>query len=691
MIQFDQEDPRYQMMLTPTLSTSIALFAAAAVTGLGTAQTLGGLGGDVDEDGEQIQGAADIVFLGTTAGQLQDVTFEYNGAIDFVDVIVGFQSYDSDSWAADLAMALIDPNGNAVHWGGYDLFFNYENYVGTFPEEWRQSSPGAPSLYAHRIDLHTFGLEGDGIWTMRLMNGYSGSEGSQWGGQMEYGTCELCFYDCNGNGIDDTEDIFSGASQDCDSNGLPDDCQPDCDYDGIPDTCEFDTDGDFLPDDCEFVAGEPIPFTLSGPGGTSLEIPFSHNQNITSVRLEFEFSSEDTWTWASDLMVVITSTDGSAIEIGGWDIPSVASNSIDFPGSIQTSQDGLYSHVFNLPQRLEGEPGEWTISLTNGYSYSKGATWTGTIDVGQNINYIIDCNFNGLDDSEEIAAAAELDCDGSGIPDECEFDGSNDTNADGVLDSCQLECVAVIPFEFTGSSDSVTKIEFEFDGTLFAGSCIASFRNTTYDLTYAGDMTFAVITPEGKGVRFGGSNSFVDQYTTVGGFPGSWSSKQTGNYPQADIPFKNAALTSSGTWTLLVSNGWASSSGGKWSGEIELCRLGAVIVEPVIEDCDDNGFEDADDIAGGAEDCNGDGRLDSCEITDGAFDTNGNQRLDSCERDEGDLNLDGCVNGGDVGLFWTMVGVVDPPFGDLDFDGDVDIDDLTILNSRFNKDCIPLG
>ena len=64
-------------MLMSKLSMSVALLAASAVSTLGSAQNLGGL----DEEGEQIQGAVDIVFLGTTAGQLQDVTFEYDGAI----------------------------------------------------------------------------------------------------------------------------------------------------------------------------------------------------------------------------------------------------------------------------------------------------------------------------------------------------------------------------------------------------------------------------------------------------------------------------------------------------------------------------------------------------------------------------------------------------------------------------------
>ena len=186
----------------------------------------------------------------------------------------------------------------------------------------------------------------------------------------------------------------------------------------------------------------------------------------------------------------------------------------------------------------------------------------------------------------------------------------NDFNADGVLDACQLECVTVVPFEFAGSSSSVTEVEFEFEGTLFAGSCIASFKNTSYDLTYASDMTFAIVNPDGKGVRFGGgSNSFVEQHATAGGFPSSWGSKQSGNYPRADISFRNTAITGSGTWKLLVSNGWLASTGGKWTGDIELCRLGTVITEPVTQDCNENGTEDADDISAGAEDCNGDGQL----------------------------------------------------------------------------------
>ncbi|MEE9129967.1 MAG: hypothetical protein V3T84_08095 [Phycisphaerales bacterium] len=59
-------------------------------------------------------------------------------------------------------------------------------------------------------------------------------------------------YDCNGNGIGDTEDLANGDSADCNGNGIPDECEiaagtlPDKNGNGIPDECEVlgDLDGD---------------------------------------------------------------------------------------------------------------------------------------------------------------------------------------------------------------------------------------------------------------------------------------------------------------------------------------------------------------------------------------------------------------------------------------------------------------
>ncbi len=72
-------------------------------------------------------------------------------------------------------------------------------------------------------------------------------------------------FDCNGNGVDDAQDVLDGAPDcnanqlpdecevDCDGDGTPDDCQSfaDCNMNGIPDACDVDCDGSGVPDACE--------------------------------------------------------------------------------------------------------------------------------------------------------------------------------------------------------------------------------------------------------------------------------------------------------------------------------------------------------------------------------------------------------------------------------------------------------
>jgi hypothetical protein len=44
--------------------------------------------------------------------------------------------------------------------------------------------------------------------------------------------------ECNQNGTDDAQDISSGASDDCNGNAVPDECEPDVDGDGVTDACD---------------------------------------------------------------------------------------------------------------------------------------------------------------------------------------------------------------------------------------------------------------------------------------------------------------------------------------------------------------------------------------------------------------------------------------------------------------------
>ena len=63
--------------------------------------------------------------------------------------------------------------------------------------------------------------------------------------------------DCNQNGILDSVDIASGASLDLNMNGIPDECEPDCNANGVPDDLDIssmtsvDANGDGIPDECQ--------------------------------------------------------------------------------------------------------------------------------------------------------------------------------------------------------------------------------------------------------------------------------------------------------------------------------------------------------------------------------------------------------------------------------------------------------
>ncbi|HWL92460.1 MAG TPA: hypothetical protein VNT79_02910, partial [Phycisphaerae bacterium] len=87
-----------------------------------------------------------------------------------------------------------------------------------------------------------------------------------------------CEDDCNDNGVPDDCDIDvtdpdgnTQVSEDCDENAVPDECDPDCDANGVPDTCDLDPadpDGDSwvepdcnednYPDACDIDLGPPF-------------------------------------------------------------------------------------------------------------------------------------------------------------------------------------------------------------------------------------------------------------------------------------------------------------------------------------------------------------------------------------------------------------------------------------------------
>jgi hypothetical protein len=115
------------------------------------------------------------------------------------------------------------------------------------------------------------------------------------------------------------------------------------------------------------------------------------------------------------------------------------------------------------------------------------------------------------------------------------------------------------------------------------------------------------------------------------------------------------------------------------NGMDDLCDID---LRPLL-DCNENRVIDACEGATNGHDCDLNGLVDSCEITAGAEDENQNGKLDVCELFYGDLNLDGNIDGADLGGLLGVWGVLNPPYGDLNGDHVVAGADLGILLGRW--------
>lgn len=84
------------------------------------------------------------------------------------------------------------------------------------------------------------------------------------GGMIDQSGAEFansCFADCDHDGLADDVQIMRGLADDCDGNGVPDQCDADCNGNGIVDRCEIaaglcsDCNGNGTPDRCEIEWG----------------------------------------------------------------------------------------------------------------------------------------------------------------------------------------------------------------------------------------------------------------------------------------------------------------------------------------------------------------------------------------------------------------------------------------------------
>lgn len=401
--------------------------------------------------------------------------------------------------------------------------------------------------------------------------------------------------DCDANGTGDACEILAGAS-DCDGNGVVDECEPGC-------------------ASTPFCASARPTVTVASPVYT----PFLANATATfapdglppahgPVRVDITARSnlDDP---GHDINVLIGGTlIGRAFEYTGVDCPSVTQTESLWCDEA-TFNASLSDGSVSITLAALGVTGSCTSSLA-----SVAITYTGLVPIH-------DCDGDGVPDE------CEVDCDDDGTPDDCQITTSSDCNANGIPDACDLATGALADLDSNGIPD------------LCESDC------------------------NGNGV------------------------------PDVQDVADGAETDCDGDGVLDACE--KTSSDCDRDGIDDECAIS----HQLVPDCNGNGLPDSCDVASGAPDLNANGVPDACEPDcdqDGLpdfveillhfeTDLNLNSVPDGCEG-LGDIDGDGVVGGADLSAILGAFGVC-PERGacpaDLDGDGVVSGADIAIVLGRW--------
>ncbi|MEL7472249.1 MAG: GC-type dockerin domain-anchored protein [Planctomycetota bacterium] len=222
---------------------------------------------------------------------------------------------------------------------------------------------------------------------------------------LEYPAFEPVSIDCNGNAIEDADDIASGESQDCNANGIPDECEFYKPYYTFSDTLEpFDYDHSQSYTFKDMPLAETYATVYFGARGSLYSNWESFGATINGVDFGPQYDDFGPGDCSLDDHTIAFSRD-------------------EFNGLMYGRRD---LEVLARPNR-NVDPIECSNII-----FRVGFTGGGDLR---------DCNNNGVPDECDIASGLSDDCDGDGKPDECEIASQPlfDCNGNGVLDPCDIE------------------------------------------------------------------------------------------------------------------------------------------------------------------------------------------------------------------------------------------------------------
>ncbi|MFT4593895.1 MAG: putative outer membrane repeat protein [Phycisphaerales bacterium] len=480
---------------------------------------------------------------------------------------------------------------------------------------------------------------------------------------------DFCSFDCNENGIDDVEDIANQTSFDCDGNGVPDECQPDCDGDGwidacdnegdcdddgIPDNCELDCNGNGIPDGCDIIFGISED---CNENGVPDECDITTLDGVTNL-VQWKVEDGGNGHWYGMLVLAASqSAEGHfaiAESLGGYTatMHSAEENLLCYNIGVDvghhTAFIGVRKGDNNQGGWITGEP--WTYS--NWHSGEGQNSWERYANLwgpqGDFNEQWQDTDgtpgTHSIIEFDSLQTSTSEDCNGNGIPDECDLadDPSLDCDGDGIFDSCAINDGIVDDCNYNEIPDNCDIT----DGT-------------------------------SNDVNMNGVPDECETDCNENGIPDDWEIKNGLVLDCNENMLPDECDIADGTSTDVNSNDVPDECEDDCNGngipDDWDIKTGAAL------DCNGNGIPDYCDVAAGCDaDCNVNGIPDSCEIANGTSeDINANNVLDECEC-IADISGDGVVDIDDILAligYWGSPG----PLGDLNADGIVSIHDLLIL------------